>query len=163
MSKNKTVYTLCFVQKQSQILLGLKKRGFGEGLWNGFGGKLKKEETITSAAIRELKEESGLEALELEQLGILEFEWRDNLELLEVHIFKVLDFAGQIIETAEMKPVWFYLDEIPFNQMWPDDVYWIPLFLKGKKFKGRFLFDSRNLIVDYKLSVVSDLLLLKNQ
>lgn len=35
-----------------EILLGLKKRGFGEGKWNGFGGKVEPGETIPQAAAR---------------------------------------------------------------------------------------------------------------
>ena len=35
-----------------QILLGLKKRGFGEGKWNGFGGKVQPGESIAQGAIR---------------------------------------------------------------------------------------------------------------
>jgi 8-oxo-dGTP diphosphatase / 2-hydroxy-dATP diphosphatase len=34
------------------VLLGLKKKGFGKGKWNGFGGKVEKNETILEAAIR---------------------------------------------------------------------------------------------------------------
>lgn len=33
--------------------MGMKKRGFGTGLWNGFGGKVDITETIRSASIRE--------------------------------------------------------------------------------------------------------------
>ena len=32
---------LCFLLKDGKVLLGMKKRGFGAGKWNGFGGKLK--------------------------------------------------------------------------------------------------------------------------
>ncbi len=39
----------------------MKKRGFGIGKWNGFGGKIEAGETIEAAAIRELFEESALE------------------------------------------------------------------------------------------------------
>ncbi len=46
------VLTLAFVREQSRILLGLKKRGFGQGRWNGFGGKVEKGETIDEAAKR---------------------------------------------------------------------------------------------------------------
>ena len=47
--------TLLFVRNNfNEILLGLKKRGFGEGKWNGFGGKVNPTETITDAAIRYL-------------------------------------------------------------------------------------------------------------
>lgn len=52
MEAKRKMFTLVLVQKQSQILLGLKKRGFGVGLWNGFGGKVEIGETIVEGAIR---------------------------------------------------------------------------------------------------------------
>lgn len=51
MSKKK-VLTLVFVREAGKILLGLKKRGFGEGLWNGFGGKVEEGETVLQGAKR---------------------------------------------------------------------------------------------------------------
>jgi len=46
------VLTLAFVRQGSKVLLGLKKRGFGEGRWNGFGGKVHVGETIKEGALR---------------------------------------------------------------------------------------------------------------
>ena len=44
--------TLLFVMRPNQVLLGMKKRGFGVGRWNGFGGKVQVGETIEDAAKR---------------------------------------------------------------------------------------------------------------
>ncbi len=44
--------TLVFARQPGKILLGMKKRGFGEGRWNGFGGKVEKGETIEQGARR---------------------------------------------------------------------------------------------------------------
>ena len=47
--------TLLFVlrsEPSSQVLLGFKKRGFGEDRWNGFGGKVQPGESISDAAVR---------------------------------------------------------------------------------------------------------------
>jgi 8-oxo-dGTP diphosphatase/2-hydroxy-dATP diphosphatase len=46
------IFTLVLVLKKCGILLGLKKRGFGEGKWNGFGGKIESGESVIQAAIR---------------------------------------------------------------------------------------------------------------
>ena len=46
------VFSLVFVREESQILLGYKKRGFGKGRWNGFGGKVEHGETILDGALR---------------------------------------------------------------------------------------------------------------
>lgn len=50
--KMKKVLTLALIDRNNEILLGLKKRGFGEGLWNGFGGKVDPGEQIVDAAVR---------------------------------------------------------------------------------------------------------------
>ncbi|KAJ2629167.1 hypothetical protein H4R22_003483, partial [Coemansia sp. RSA 1290] len=54
------LYTVIFPFERSsdgvgRVLLGLKKRGLGEGLWNGFGGKLETGETLYACAQRELE------------------------------------------------------------------------------------------------------------
>lgn len=46
----------------SSVLLGLKLRGFGAGKFNGFGGKVEPGERIRDAAMREMKEEAGIES-----------------------------------------------------------------------------------------------------
>ena len=51
MSENKLL-TLAFLLDGNRILLGFKKRGFGMGKWNGFGGKVENGETIEQAAKR---------------------------------------------------------------------------------------------------------------
>ena len=52
--KNKLL-TLVFALRPGEVLLGLKKRGFAEGWWNGFGGKVEPGETIPEGAKRSVK------------------------------------------------------------------------------------------------------------
>lgn len=133
--------TLCMVLENGRILLAMKKRGFGAGKWNGVGGKLEAGETVEEAAKREALEEIGVTITDMEKFGVIDFTFQEGSDPMEVHIFKVNQFDGTPAETEEMKPEWFDVDKIPFADMWPDDEYWIPLLLQGKKFKGRFLFD----------------------
>lgn len=152
----KKIQTLCIIHQHPKILLGMKKRGFGAGRWNGFGGKLKDGEKIEEAVAREFKEEAGIDIGEIERVGVLEFEFKYKPEngIIEVHIFKANDFIGEPAESEEMKPQWFHIDEIPFNKMWPDDKHWMPLFLEGKKFNGRFLFGEGDEILEMRLDEV---------
>lgn len=135
----------------------MKKRGFGVGRWNGFGGKVAEGESIEDAARRETYEEAGVVLGEIVKQGIINFSWEGKPEILEVHIFRAENFEGEPIESEEMRPQWFHVDEIPFGSMWADDSYWIPLLLKGKKFKGQFLFGEGDRIIDRTLSEVEDL------
>ncbi|MBN2197789.1 8-oxo-dGTP diphosphatase [Candidatus Wolfebacteria bacterium] len=153
----KKLFTLCIIYQNPMVLLGMKKRGFGLGRWNGFGGKVQNGETIENAANRELKEEAGIEAKFLEKVGIIDFEFENNPEILQVHIFKTEDFFGELKESEEMKPQWWHIDKIPFKEMWPDDIYWMPLFLNGKKFKGRFFFGESDVILEQELLEVNEI------
>ena len=153
----KKILTLCVIYKHPKILLGMKKRGFGAGRWNGFGGKLNNAETIEDATRRELKEEAGIEVKNLAKVGIIDFEFKGNPEILQVHVFKSDDFLGEPIESEEMKPQWFHIDEIPFKEMWPDDIHWMPLFLSGKKFRGKFLFGESDVILKKELIEVKEI------
>lgn len=153
----KKLLTLCIIHQHPKVLLGMKKRGFGEGRWNGFGGKVSEGETIEDAARREIQEEAGIKIKDIKKSGIIEFEFKGNPEILEVHIFKSEDFSGEPKESEEMKPQWFHADEIPFEKMWPDDIFWMPLFLSGKKFKGKFLFGESGAILEKELAEVERL------
>ena len=59
---DKKVLTLLMVVRDGSVLLGEKKRGFGEGFYNGFGGKVEEGETVEEATLRELEEEAGIKA-----------------------------------------------------------------------------------------------------
>ncbi len=143
--------------KSGRVLLGMKKKGFGAGRWNGFGGKVEKWETIEEAAKREVREEAGVEVSELEKVGVIEFEFQGNPELLEVHIFKATNFTGTPSESDEMRPQWFPTDQIPFDEMWSDDPYWVPLFLDGKKFRAKFLFGPGDKVLKHQIIKVKKL------
>lgn len=58
---------------------------------------------------------------------------------------------------AEMRPQWFECHDIPFSQMWPDDVLWFPLMLQKKKFLGYFKFQGHDVIVNHTLEEVKEL------
>ncbi|TPX68925.1 hypothetical protein SpCBS45565_g02790 [Spizellomyces sp. 'palustris'] len=169
---SKKVLTLVFVfgnvDGERRVLLGMKKRGFGAGYWNGycpassslpyldllmstfcngfrrfdnrFGGKVEKGETILEGAVRELEEEAGIRVSDLDRAGMLWFHFDGDPTGLEVHVYRGEAFEGVVTETEEMRPEWFSLDKIPFHIMWPDDQIWWPVFVGNKKFCGRFRF-----------------------
>ena len=138
--------TLCTLvdRKKKKILLGMKKQGFGQGKWNGFGGKIEPGESPEKAAVRELWEETGIHARKVRKVAEHVFlfphvppekQW-DNV----MHVFLAEEWEGEPAESREMKPEWFRFADIPFKRMWQDDSHWLPLILKGKNVKGRFVF-----------------------
>ena len=87
------VCTLVIINDGERVLLGMKKRGFGQGRWNGFGGKVAPGETIDAAASRELREEAGI-AYESRQRGTMQlFRTEQQFASAEKDI-KVLQDSG---------------------------------------------------------------------
>jgi 8-oxo-dGTP pyrophosphatase MutT (NUDIX family) len=84
------LYTLVFCvervqQSASRILLGMKKRGFGSGKWNGFGGKVEPSDaSIEHAACREMAEECSVHVAPdaLIKRGLLRFQFRANMAMV---------------------------------------------------------------------------------
>jgi len=91
---SRKILTLCIIHKEDQVLLGMKKKGFGEGRWNGFGGKVEGEESIEEAMQREVQEEVGLVLKDFEKRGVLEFVYQNDDTIHETHIFCARDFKG---------------------------------------------------------------------
>ena len=54
-------YTLAFVIFEGELLLINREKAPWTGCWNGLGGKIEPDESPIEAAIRELKEEAGLD------------------------------------------------------------------------------------------------------
>ncbi len=150
--------TLCLLRKENQLLLAKKKKGFGKGKYNGVGGKLEKDETPEMAMIREVEEEIFVTPLQYEKVGVIEFlEYlKDKREKVLIHLYVCNLWEGVPSESEEMEPKWFSIDKLPYDQMFLDDRYWLPLILEGKKIKAFFEFDEEWNLVFHEVQEVSD-------
>ncbi|KAF9210157.1 hypothetical protein BGZ49_003611 [Haplosporangium sp. Z 27] len=98
-----------------------------------FGGKVEPGETPKEGALRELEEEAGITVKpeNLYKAGILLFLFENDPVGLETHVYKAFEYEGQIQECDEMRPQWFDIADIPYDQMWEDDRVWLPKVLEG--------------------------------
>jgi 8-oxo-dGTP pyrophosphatase MutT (NUDIX family) len=149
--------TLCFLVKGDKILLAMKKRGFGKGLYNGVGGKQDKGESIVETAIRETFEEIGVEIINPIKQATLNF-YFPHIPLKEdwnqqVVVFVADKWKGRPKESDEMKPMWFNKINLPYNKMWADDSLWLPHVMQGKRVTADFYFDKNQNIEYYKLKI----------
>jgi 8-oxo-dGTP pyrophosphatase MutT (NUDIX family) len=157
----KDVTNVLFI-KDDKVLLGYKKRGFGLQKYNGFGGKLKPGETIEQAAIREAQEEAGLTMVDYYKAAEIDF--ADSYPL-RMHLYVCTKWEDDVTESDEMFPHWFPFDQVPLDEMWDDDKYWLELALTGKKFRATFVFENNddyngtavNEVVSYSINLVDDL------
>lgn len=156
--ENLQLATWCFVLKDDdEILLAMKKRGFGVGLWNASGGKVKSGEKPIDAAVRESLEELDIVVSNLLLVASIEFYFLNKPDWSQKVIgFTTGTWEGDPKETEEMAPKWFKYFEIPYDQMWADDRIWLPRVLAGEKLEGEFLFGDNNNILEHNLRPLKD-------
>ncbi len=131
---------LCLIRRHGadgpEVLLGLKKSGFGAGKWVGLGGHIEEGEKPEAAAVREVWEESGLlvPADSLQHMACIEFRfpvrpsWDQTADVFVTSVYQ-----GEAAESDEVAPRWFGEHELPLSLMWDDAKYWLPLVLGGER------------------------------
>lgn len=140
------IYTNCFLIKidpdgnPEQVCLAMKKRGFGQGMWNGSGGKPEENETIESTAKREIEEEFKVIVQKLEKRGEISFVLKKEQKHVLMHTYLSTDWKNEPAETEEMDPKWFRVHEVPYKQMWKSDEEWLPIILSGKKIIAEYTY-----------------------
>ncbi len=155
---NQLETTLLLLRKENKILLAMKKCGFGVGKFNGVGGKLEENETPEDAMLRETKEEIGIIPTKYEKMGVVEFiEFvKGEKTNLKFYLYVATEWEGTPSESEEMKPVWFSIEKIPYENMFSDDKYWMPYILKNKKIKAFFEFDEDWNIEKYNITEIKE-------
>ena len=152
------IETVSIIYQHPKILLGMKKARFGKGRYNGFGGGVRPGENLIKSAIRETEEESGIIIQNPLLMGNLYFRFQSKEEQdHDVYFFKVSCYTGELKESEEMKFEWFHIDQIPYEQMWPIDKYWLPLLLKGVLFMGKVKYNLEGKIATHKIKEVKRL------
>ncbi|WP_035769316.1 8-oxo-dGTP diphosphatase [Arthrobacter castelli] len=132
---------LCFLLRTGetggrQVLMGRKKRGFGVGKMVGLGGHVEPGESVAEAACREVAEESSVAVRQqdLNDVGTVEFVFPARPQWnMSTRVFTASVFAGVPVETDEIEPHWFALDDLPVSHMWQDAEHWLPPMLSGRR------------------------------
>jgi 8-oxo-dGTP diphosphatase len=143
-----TPMCLCFVTRgapsgSSEVLLGLKKRGFGAGRIVGLGGHVEPGESAARAAAREVAEESGLIVAprDLRLLAVVTFRFPARPAWDQrVTVFGTDRFGGRAAESDEISPRWVPVGDLPWDEMWDDAAYWLPRALAGEYQEPEFTF-----------------------
>lgn len=107
--------------------------GHGKDRFNFPGGKCEVDESFINCAIRESIDETGIEPIDPQFIGQLQFVWPDMVLINQV--FRADKFTGVLKKmSAESENMWVPVTEIPFDNMWPSDKIWVPEVIARKPF-----------------------------
>ncbi len=99
------------------------------GKYNGLGGKLEASEDVVAGMRREIREEAGIECLDLNLRGTINWPgFGKNGEDWFGFLFLITQFAGMPFErNAEGTLEWVSRDDIPKLPLWDGDRHFLPL------------------------------------
>lgn len=122
--------------KDNKVLLGKRLGSSGVGQWGFPGGHLEYKELMIEGVKRELREETGLEATDLQFLQLVN-DPTEHDHYIQVN-FVVTNWTGTI-EVKEPDRCeawgWFDLDNLPENIFFGHAKF-LPLYKEGKNFVG---------------------------
>ena len=119
--------TMIYLKKDDCYLLlyrNKKKHDINHNKWIGVGGHVEDGETIDECAIREVKEETGLDVHSLSCAGEVLFV-DENLRMM-MYIYEIADFSGELIECNEGELKWIPIKDIYDYPMWEGDKAFLP-------------------------------------
>ncbi len=118
------------------------------GKYNGLGGKMKGDEDILTCMRREIFEESGLECLEMQLRGTINWTgFGPNGEDWLGFIFLITRFSGvPFARNEEGDLLWHPIRTLDSLPMWEGDRYFLPLIFDGdpRIFHGFMPYDNGN-------------------
>ena len=130
-----TSSVVCYLKKNDCYLLlfrNKKKNDYNPDKWIGVGGHLEKGETIDQAAIREIKEETGLDVHSLSCSGEVLFVYDDYQE--KMYVYEITDFSGELIECDEGDLKWIPIKDTYHYPMWEGDKAFLPLLINHEQY-----------------------------
>ena len=141
--------TLVYLKQNEKTLMlhrVKKEQDFHEGKWNGLGGKLDPGETPEECAIREVKEESGLDLKALKLRGIITFPLFDQVDDWYVYLFTGTEFSGDLIDSPEGDLEWIDNDKLLDLKLWEGDYIFLQWIEQERFFSGKFVYEEKQLV-----------------
>lgn len=141
--------TLCYAVRDGKTLMiyrNKKENDYHKGKWNGLGGKFEPGESPEDCAIREMKEETGLDVFNPVMKGFITFPNFDGVDDWYVFVFVIEEFSGRLIDSPEGTLDWIDNDKLPELNLWEGDKIFLPWLFQDKFFSAKFNYEDGKFI-----------------
>ena len=125
----------------NEVLVQNRKRKYPG--WSFPGGHVEEGESLYDCAVREVREETGLEVSDLKYCGVVHWVNRESDERYLCFMYKTSDYRGELLpETDEGEQFWLNADELlaaPAEKLSSIHYSLSPLFHEYGKYSEAFI------------------------
>ncbi len=139
------LFTQVHCLRDDQVLLMKRNKEPNLGLWVAPGGKIEKDEAPYECAVRELGEETGLQAREIHLRGIVSIVMPLLSQPCLQFLFAVTDFSGDLIaDEREGVLRWWPVGEARQLPMPPANALFLPRAVDMSKpsYQAKYVYDA---------------------
>ncbi|XNQ12949.1 8-oxo-dGTP diphosphatase [Lysinibacillus sp. 3P01SB] len=141
---NYKFWNVCMIRHDDQVLLLNRTHDDFSG-YIPPGGKVDFPESFTASAIREVKEETGLDVKNLKLKIVYEYVNPTKNDRYIIFNYITDEFSGELLEeTKEGKPEWYPISELDSLPMQPSIRRRIPYFFKPGTYEIQVVWDEEN-------------------
>lgn len=129
------MHTVCMVKQGNRVLL---LNRLHDPIIQGYiapGGKIEFPESPSAGAIREVKEETGLQVKGLVYKGLHQFVNEEKGEWYLIYNYLAEEFDGELRDSAEGALEWVPIEEVPKMKALPSFTRRFPLFFEPGTFE----------------------------
>lgn len=139
MSNHSNQGILCFLYDNDEVLLVHSGYRSDEKTWDGIGEFLQTTKSPELVAVKTIYDRVKVEVnlQDLEKAAVIHHRILNKdgkaLDELELAVFLCNRWRGEPRVTPGIKPQWFSIDVLPFQEMPKDEQYWLPNILEGER------------------------------
>lgn len=104
--------------------------------WTGLsfpGGHVEPGESFVDSAVREIKEETGLDIRNLQTCGVIHWSHKIRKDRYIVFLYKTSDFSGKLLDaTDEGRVFWIDPEELKAQNLSSNFANYLPMFMNGE-------------------------------
>ncbi len=140
---------LCFVLHDGHVLLlkGAPDKRIWANRYNGVGGHVERDEDVYTAALREIREETGLHVDAVRLRGLINIDAGDDVGIM-LFVFTAQATSRQVIASREGALEWFPRDSLPTSELVPDLTVLLPRVLAMQEgdepFFGHYAYNEQD-------------------
>ncbi|WP_168455210.1 NUDIX hydrolase [Bacillus cereus] len=143
------IFTMCFIENESELLLQKRTSPPFIGLWNAPGGKVEAFESPFEACKREVQEEIGLNLRELYFRGVITVSNTLRKRTSILMLFQANVHSGKLTDSEEGELAWIKKEKIySYNNVPVSFTYLLPYILESQGIiTGKIIYNRGHLEV----------------